>query len=69
MMAWKNGLRPGRIVLAGVAVNTILGGVISFFSVMYSDRIQSAMLWLNGSLSARTWNDVYTLSGYVIVGL
>ncbi len=69
LMAWKNGLQPGRIVLAGVAVNTILGGIISFFSVMYSDRIQSAMLWLNGSLSARTWNDVYTLSGYVLVGL
>lgn len=69
MMAWKNGLQPGRIVLAGVAVNTILGGVISFFSVMYSDRIQSAMLWLNGSLSARSWNDVKTLSVYVAIGL
>lgn len=59
----------GRIVLAGVAVNTILGGIISFFSVMYSDRIQSALLWLNGSLSARTWEDVKTLSVYVAVGL
>ena len=59
----------GRIVLAGVAVNTILGGIISFFSVMYSDRIQSALLWLNGSLSARTWEDIKTLSVYVAVGL
>ena len=61
-MAWKK-------VLAGVAVNTILGGIISFFSTMYSDRIQSAMLWLNGSLATKTWGDVETLVGYSIVGL
>lgn len=69
MMAWKNGLQPGRIVLAGVAINTILGGIISFFSVMYSDRIQSALLWLNGSLATKTWQDVRMLGVYTIVGL
>lgn len=69
MMAWKKGLQPNRIVLAGVAVNTILGGIISFFSTMYSDRIQSAMLWLNGSLATKTWADVELLVGYSIVGL
>lgn len=69
LMAWKNGLQPGRIVLAGVAVNTILGGIISFFSVMFSDRIQSALLWLNGSLAAKSWADVKMLVGYSIAGL
>lgn len=69
MMAWKNGLQPSRIVLAGVAVNTILGGVIAFFSTMYSERIQSAMLWLNGSLATKTWADVEMLFGYSVVGL
>lgn len=69
LMAYKNGIKPGRIVLAGVAVNTILGGVISFLSTMYSDRIQSAMLWLNGSLATKTWADVNMLFGYSIVAL
>lgn len=69
MMAWKNGLKPSRIVLAGIAVNTILGGVISFLSTMYSDRIQSAMLWLNGSLATKTWADVEMLFAYSIIGL
>lgn len=69
VMAWKNGLKPGRIVLAGVAINTILGGVISFLSTMYSDRIQSAMLWLNGSLATKTWADVNMLFAYSIIGL
>ena len=68
-MAWKKGLQPNRIVLAGVAVNTILGGIISFFSTMYSERIQSAMLWLNGSLATKTWADVQMLVGYSLVGI
>ena len=34
IMAWKNGLRPERIVLAGVAINTILGGFISLLSTL-----------------------------------
>ncbi|WP_195939275.1 FecCD family ABC transporter permease [Romboutsia sp. 1001713B170131_170501_G6] len=69
LMAYKNGIKPGRIVLAGVAVNTILGGIISFLSTMYSDRIQSAMLWLNGSLATKTWVDVNMLFGYSIIAL
>ena len=69
LMAYKNGIKPGRIVLAGDAVNTILGGIISFLSTMYSDRIQSAMLWLNGSLATKTWVDVNMLFGYSIVAL
>ncbi len=69
VMAYKNGLKPGRIVLAGVAINTILGGVISYLSTMYSDRIQSAMLWLNGSLATKTWADVEMLFVYSVVGL
>ncbi|WP_290059084.1 FecCD family ABC transporter permease [Paraclostridium bifermentans] len=69
LMAYKNGLKAGRIVLAGVAINTILGGVISYLSTMYSDRIQSAMLWLNGSLATKTWADVEMLFIYSVVGL
>lgn len=69
LMAYKNGLRPGRIILAGVAVNTILGGVISYLSTMYSERIQSAMLWLNGSLATKTWLDVNMLIWYSVIGL
>ena len=68
-MAYKNGIKPARIVLAGVAVNSILGGVISFLSTMYSDRIQSAMLWLNGSLATKTWSHVEMLFAYSIIGL
>ncbi|MBQ8992727.1 MAG: iron ABC transporter permease, partial [Turicibacter sp.] len=64
VLAWKNGLRPERIVLAGVAINTILGGFISLLSTLFSDRIQSAILWLNGSLATKTWSHVNMLFFY-----
>ena len=69
IMAWKNGLRPERIVLAGVAINTILGGFISLLSTLFSDRIQSAILWLNGSLATKTWAHVNMLIFYSLIGL
>lgn len=69
LMSYKNGIKAGRIVLAGVAINTILGGVISFLSTLYSDRLQSAMLWLNGSLAAKTWSHVNMLFVYSVIGL
>lgn len=69
MMAWKNGLKPMRVVLAGVAVNAILGGFISLLTTFYSDKIQSALLWLNGSLASKTWIDVRLLGAYSIIGL
>ncbi len=68
-MAWKNGLNPIRIVLSGVAVNAMIGSIISLLTLIYSDRIQSALLWLNGSLSSKTWDDLKNLSIYTLIGL
>lgn len=69
LMAWKNGLKPMRVVLAGVAVNAILGGFISLLTTLYSDKIQGALLWLNGSLASKTWADVKIVAFYAIIGL
>ncbi|WP_300382062.1 iron ABC transporter permease [Clostridium sp.] len=69
LMAWKNGLKAIRVVLAGVAVNAILGGFISLLTTLYSDRIQGALLWLNGSLASKTWADVKLVAVYSLIGL
>ncbi|WP_235830003.1 FecCD family ABC transporter permease [Clostridium mediterraneense] len=69
LMAWKNGLDPIRVVLAGVAVNAILGGIIALLTTLYSDKIQGALLWLNGSLASKTWDDVKIVAFYSVIGL
>ena len=68
-LAWKDGISPLRIILSGVAVNSIISGFISLLSIIYSDQIHGALLWLNGSLSGSTWADVQTLLPYTLVGL
>ena len=65
----KNGIRPTRIILAGVAVSAFLGSGISALLVFYSDKVQGALLWMVGGLSARSWPQVETLFPYTILGL
>lgn len=68
-LAWRNGIRPTRIILAGVAVAAFLGSGISALLVFYGDRVQGALLWMVGGLSARSWPQVYVLAPYTVVGL
>lgn len=68
-LAWKNGIRPSRIILAGVAVSAFLGSGISALLVFYSDKVQGALLWMVGGLSARSWPQVETLFPYTVLGL
>ncbi|MED4453918.1 iron ABC transporter permease [Metabacillus fastidiosus] len=68
-LAWKkNGISPVRIILAGVAVNAVFGGITGLLSILYSDRLPSALQWLNGSLSAKGLGDVTILFPYSIIG-
>lgn len=69
VMSYKRGLSPIRIVLAGAACNALLGGISSMLSMsagMGSGNIQK---WLMGSLATVTWNHVYILVVYSLIGL
>ncbi|MBK3496692.1 iron ABC transporter permease [Viridibacillus sp. YIM B01967] len=68
-LAWKkNGISPVRIILSGIAVNSVFGGITGLLSILYSDRLPSAIQWLNGSLSAKGMGDVILLFPYSIIG-
>lgn len=68
ILAWKNGIQPIRIILAGVAVSAFLGAGISALMILYSDRVHSALMWMVGGLSARSWPHVAMLWPYTLVG-
>ena len=65
----KGELSPGRLVLAGVAINSFFGAGTSIISVLHSDEVGPVIMWLNGSLTGRSWQDAKLLIPYVIVGL
>lgn len=68
LLAWKDGIRPIRVILAGVAVSAFLGAGISALLIFYSDRVHGALLWMVGGLSARSWSHVEILLPYSIAG-
>lgn len=68
-LAWKQGLSAMRIVLAGVAVNSILGGVTSMIQLMNSEDLQGVLSWLNGELGKKSWSQVQYVAMYSVVGL
>ncbi|MGN7408867.1 FecCD family ABC transporter permease [Sporosarcina sp. SAFN-010] len=68
-LAWRrNGISPISIILAGVAVNALCGGVVGYLSIIYSDRLPSAVQWMNGSLAAKGNSVVSMILPYAIVG-
>jgi iron complex transport system permease protein len=68
LLAWKGGIRPIRIILAGVAVSAFLGSGISALLVLYSDRVHGALMWMVGGLSARSWPHFYLILPYSLCG-
>ncbi len=69
LLAWNQGISPLRIILAGVATNSLLGAFMSAVMIIYSDRVQSVLPWLVGGLSRRSWPHVYMILPYTSVGM
>ena len=69
ILAWKNGIKPVRIILAGVAVSAFLGAGISGLLIFYSDRVNGALMWMVGGLAARSWPHVSIIVPYAVVDL
>jgi iron complex transport system permease protein len=69
LLAWKNGISAIRIILAGVAVNAMLGGVTSMISILNSESLSGVLSWLNGNLGKKSWSDVRMLTLYTVTGL
>lgn len=69
VMAWKDGVNPVRIILSGVAINSVLGAYNSLLQLMNSDNLTGVLAFMNGSLSGMSWVHVRTILSYAIIGL
>lgn len=69
ILAWRGGIQPMRIVLAGVAVSTLCGAGISAVMVLFGERVQGALMFMNGSLSLRGWTEVRMIWPYSVLAL
>lgn len=70
LLAWKGGLSSTRLLLVGVGIAAIAGAlttlVVTFGNVY---QVQSALVWLAGSVRARSWPELWTLVPWLAVFL
>lgn len=69
-IAWRGGISPLRLILAGVGIaavaTAITSTLIAFGNIYYVNR---AVIWLTGSVYARGWNEVVALLPWLAVFL
>ncbi len=68
-MAWRGGVSPTRLTLAGVAVSFLLISVTT--AILASSRLfaQESLNFVGGSLFGRGWSDLRAVWPYTVVGL
>ncbi len=67
-LSYKNGFSPLRIILVGIAVNSVFAGLSSVFNSISGQNYQSASELINANISMKTWEDVKLLAIYTVIG-
>lgn len=67
-VAWRAGVSPLRLALAGVAVASLFTAGTTAVLVTSKLMTQGAMAWLAGGLYARGWADLEAFWPYAIIG-
>ncbi|ANS76788.1 hypothetical protein AWM70_21200 [Paenibacillus yonginensis] len=70
----KGGIQPMRLALTGVAISTGFQALITYMIVKYALDSSQALVWLKGSLYARSWQHVellwpWTAAGLIVAGI
>lgn len=69
LMAWRGGVSPVRLALAGVAMTAMLTAVIAAILVHSALSGPAALAWLVGGLQGRDWQHFRMLVPYFGIGL
>ncbi len=70
-LAWQPGagISPLRMILAGVAVASMLDALTTLLMIHFNDRVQPVLLWLSGNLIGVGWKHLPLILPYSILGL
>lgn len=69
MLSWKSGLSPLRLILVGVAINTMFTGLMSAFNSGTGSTYSGVASIVNANITQKTWDDFRLLICYAVVGL
>lgn len=57
------------LILAGVALGSLWGSLVSYLVISSGDKIQGIITWLMGSFSLSQWSEVRVVFPYVLIGV
>ncbi|MGG4217060.1 iron ABC transporter permease [Paenibacillus jamilae] len=60
-------LAPAALALVGVAMGAIFMAATQYLIVMHPTNVNTALLWMSGSLWGRSWREVISLLPWIIV--
>ncbi|MGD9895430.1 MAG: FecCD family ABC transporter permease [Dehalococcoidia bacterium] len=69
LLAWRGGVSPSRLILAGVAVGALFAAFTTGILLTSSLTVQAIMSWLAGGFYARSWPHVETILPYSLIGI
>jgi len=58
---------PARLALVGISVSAFLTSCINFILILHPVEMNSAMIWLTGSLWGRNWDYIWPLLPWLII--
>jgi iron complex transport system permease protein len=65
----KGAMHIETLILSGVIIQSFLGAFVSFMVSMSEGVVNQILFWLMGSLAMRSWENVYMLIPFLLVGL
>lgn len=69
LLSWKSGLSPLRLILVGVAINSMFTGLMSAFNSGTGSTYSGVASIVNANITQKTWDDFRILVCYATVGL
>ncbi|NLK65056.1 MAG: iron ABC transporter permease [Tissierellia bacterium] len=67
-LAWKEGAATTRLILAGVAVSSLLGAGNNAILTFYPEKVAGVMGFMVGGLSSTGWKHVDMIFPYAVAG-
>lgn len=68
LLAWRGGDSPLRLILVGIGLGAVTGAMTTLM-ITFGDiyDVQRALIWLTGSVYARSWDEVWGLVPWVVI--
>lgn len=68
LLSWRQGISPLRLILVGVGLTAMLSAVADLL-ITYGniDQVESALMWLGGSLHRAGWAQVQSLAVWLLL--